>query len=66
MNFDDSKKYFEGQTSDNPTCKIEFTAYDTDFNLTENIGSSTNLNNQKRTERPERTERPKRSGRSGN
>lgn len=33
MNFDDSEKYFEGQTSDNPACKIEFTAYDTDFVL---------------------------------
>lgn len=33
MNFDDSKKYFEGQTSDNPPCKIEFTAYDTEFVL---------------------------------
>jgi hypothetical protein len=33
MIFDDSKKYFEGQTSDNPPCKIEFTAYDTEFVL---------------------------------
>lgn len=33
MNFGDSKKYFEGQTSDNPPCKIEFTAYETDFVL---------------------------------
>ena len=66
MNFNDSKKYFEGQTSDNPKCKIEFKAYDTDFNLTGNIVSSTNPDNPKKTERPERTERPKRSVRSEN
>ena len=33
MNFDDTKKLFEGQTSDKPTCKIEFIAYETDFDL---------------------------------
>lgn len=33
MNFEDSNKSFEGQTSDNPKCKIEFTGYDTDFDL---------------------------------
>lgn len=33
MDFDDSKKSFEGQTSDNPKCKIELIAYDTDFTL---------------------------------
>jgi hypothetical protein len=33
MNFEDSKKYFEGQTKENPKCKIEFTAYDTEFDL---------------------------------
>ena len=66
MNFNDSKKHFEGQTSDNPKCKIEFTAYDTDFNLTGNVVSSRNTDNPKKTERPERTERPKRSVRSEN
>lgn len=33
MNFDDSKKSFEGSTTENPKCKIEFTAYETDFYL---------------------------------
>ncbi|HAF27596.1 MAG TPA: hypothetical protein DCG75_00975 [Bacteroidales bacterium] len=33
MDFEDSKKSFEGQTSENPACKIEFTAYDTNFDL---------------------------------
>lgn len=33
MDFEDSKKYFEGETSENPACKIEFTAYDTEFDL---------------------------------
>ncbi len=33
MDFNDSKKYFEGQTSDNPQCKIQFKAYDVDFDL---------------------------------
>ncbi len=33
MNFEDSKKLFEGQTKENPSCKIEFIAYETDFNL---------------------------------
>ena len=48
------------------TGEAKYSAYNTDFNLTENIRSSTNPDNQKRTGRLERTERPKRSGRFGN
>ena len=33
MNLDGSKQYFEGQTSDNPQCAIQFKAYDVDFDL---------------------------------
>jgi len=33
MNLDGSKQFFKGQTSDNPQCKIQFKAYDVDFNL---------------------------------
>lgn len=33
MDFEDSKKNFYGQTKENAPCKIEFTAYDTEFNL---------------------------------
>lgn len=33
MNFDDSKKFFEGETTENAPCKIEFIAYDTEFDL---------------------------------
>jgi len=33
MDFEDSKKLFLGQTIDNPPCKIEFAAYDTNIDL---------------------------------
>jgi len=33
MDFEDSQKKFYGQTTENALCKIEFKAYNTDFNL---------------------------------